>query len=312
MKEFFRHIRIYLPNFLKGYLEKIILERKLDQHKDRKERHKIKIDEIDKILNKFNFSSDIIIHSSTSNIGKIEGGTSILTDLILSKIDLNTYTLMSPALPFTGSVKNYLDDLTVFDLDIAKNAMGNISNQIMKKSDCRRSFHPTHSVIAIGRNSEYYSENHEICETPFSENSPFYKLTINNGKILMFGVGLNFITNFHVYEDLLGDFFPLDVYTADVYTIKGIKKGNINSIKTKAHNPHISAKRDCERAREFLIKNKYIESYMIGDSEISLLDAKGLTITLLNMLKHGDSIYGKVKIDNALVFRIDEILKELE
>ncbi|MFA5502597.1 MAG: AAC(3) family N-acetyltransferase [Sulfurovaceae bacterium] len=312
IKRVFKLIKLYLPDFLKRKLDQKVLENKLDKHRERKQRVFVALEEINTILDNFDLNCDLIIHSSTSNIGKIEGNAKQLTDLIISKLDLDNHTLLSPALPFLGSMKEYLDSLESFELETAKNAMGNISNQIMKMDGCQRSFHPSHSVIAIGRNADFYISEHEKCNTPFCKESPYWKLTMNNGKILMFGVGLNSITNFHVYEDMLGEYLPLDVYASQVYKI-ACKNGDIRSeIETRAHNPMLSAKRDCERAREYLIKNNYIQTYKIGDSEISLLDAKGLTLTLLQMLIDGKSIYGKVKLSKEQIYRVVELIESIK
>lgn len=312
LKTFIKSIKNYLPTFLKKKLDDRVKRNKLKKHKERKQRVYVKLEEIENILNKFHFNSDVIIHSSTSNIGKIEGGAKNLTDLIISKIDLSKYTLLAPALPFLGSMKEYLDSCDNFNLENAKNAMGNISNMIMKKEGCLRSLHPTHSVIAVGKDGEYYTFDHELCTTPFCTNSAYYKITKNGGKILMFGVNLNSITNFHVYEDMLGELLPFEVYEKGKYTIKSTNGIIEKNIEVKAHNPFLSAKRDCEKARKYLEKNGYIETYSIGDSEISLLDAKGLTITLLEMLLKGESIYGKVKLSNEQKTEVEELLKELK
>jgi len=300
-----------LPKFLKSKLEKKILDRKLDKHKERKQRVVVSLQQIETILDRLDLDSDVIIHSSTSNIGKIEGNAVQLTELIISKMDSNKHTLLAPALPFLGSMKEYLDSLEEFDLASAKNAMGNISNMIMKKEGCKRSLHPTHSVIAIGKNSDFYTTNHELCSTPFCQESPYYKLTQNNGKILMFGVNLNSVTNFHVYEDILGEFLPVNVYTSKNYQIPCTDDNVKIVVTTKAHNPFLSAKRDCERARKHLINNGYVQTYEIGDSEISLLDAKGLTITLFEMLLVGESIYGRVKLSKEQKVKVNELLEGL-
>jgi aminoglycoside 3-N-acetyltransferase len=302
---------IYLPSFIKSRINNIKTKQKLNAHTERKHRYIVTLEEIETILNQFDFSNDIILHSSTSNIGKIEGGVVKLTDLLLSKIDLTSYTLLAPALPFLGSMKEYLDGLDAFDLNSAKNAMGYISNQIMKKEGCLRSMHPTHSVIAIGKDAGFYTEGHEHCKTPFCVNSPYHKITAKNGKILMFGVDLNSVTNFHVYEDIIKEYLPFEVYTKDTYRINCMSSDKEFIVETKAHNKFLSAKRDCELARKYLIKNNYIQTYQIGDSKISLLDSKGLTITLMEMLLMGESIYGKIKLTKKQIEIVKEKLKNI-
>lgn len=312
MKTLIKQLKQYLPNFLKKKIDEKVQEDKLKKHRERKQRVVVSLTEVENILDKFTFDRDIIIHSSTSNIGKIEGGAKQLTELILSKIDLTSCTLLAPALPFLGSQKEYLDNLESFDLSEAKNAMGNISNMIMKVNGCQRSFHPTHSVIAVGSEAKYYVDYHEKCKTPFCSESPYAKLTEKSGKILMFGVNLNSITNFHVYEDMLGEYLPFEVYSNKVYKIDSKNNDKQIAIEVIAHNPMLSAKRDCERARPYLKKNGYIQTYKLGDSEVSLLDAKGLTITLLEMLLDGQSIYGKVKLTDNQIGRVKNILRTIK
>lgn len=311
MKHLIKSIIPYLPKILRKKISKIVTNKKIEQHKERKKRVLISLSDVENVLDKLDLTHDIIIHSSMSNIGKIEGGGVALTNLLISKLNLNNITLLAPALPFLGTTSEYLDNLSLFDLRTAKNAMGGIPNQIMKREACARSFHPTHSVIALGANSELYVQDHEKSQTPFACTSPYYKLTKNNGKILMFGVGLNSITNFHVYEDLLAEHLPFKVYEDKTYQVDSTKGDQNIIINTRVHDVRMSAKRDCERARKNLNANDYITTFKLGDSEVSLLDAKGLTVTLLEMLLAGQSIYGKVKLSNEQNEFVKQKLTEL-
>ncbi|GAB4270285.1 MAG: hypothetical protein Kow0029_06890 [Candidatus Rifleibacteriota bacterium] len=311
MKHYFKIIKNFLPESVKKWVEKRALDYKLKKHRERKERFKVSFAEIENVLANFSFDFDFIIHSSISNIGSVENSGQ-LAKLILSKVDLERFTVLAPALPFLGSVKEYLENLELFDLANARNAMGKIPNQIMKLEGCKRSFHPSHSCIALGKRAAYYTIGHENDETPFGKESPFYKLTLSNGKILMFGVGLNSVTNFHVYEDLMGDLLPFKVYDDKVYSIPSKNEEIEKQILTRAHNPSLSAIRDCERARKKLIEKGYIRTFGVGASEISLLDAKGLTIVLLEMLLEGLSIYGKACLNELQVAKVKDILEELK
>ncbi len=127
----------------------------------------------------------------------------------------------------------------------------------------------------------------------------------------MFGVNLNSITNIHVYEDLLKEYLPFKVYLNETYKVKSQNNTLLQEIEIPVHNPLMSAKRDCERVRKHLIKSNYISTYPVGDSEISLVDAKGLTITLLQMLLNGNSIYGKIKLNDSQITKVNQILKDL-
>jgi aminoglycoside 3-N-acetyltransferase len=82
-------------------------------------------------------------------------------------------------------------------------------------------------------------------------------------------------------------------------------------VQTTCHCPFLTARRECERARPFLERAGHIRTVPIGESEISLLDARGLTTTLLEMLLAGDSIYGPVSLAPAQAAAAKKCLAEL-
>jgi aminoglycoside 3-N-acetyltransferase len=279
----------------------------------RKERTRFSPADVGRALDQLPFSADLIVHSSISNIGKLAEGTAPdLAREIFSRIDLARYTLLAPALPFNSLMKDYLDQCAAFDVRTATNAMGAIANIVMRQPGCLRSVHPSHSTLALGARAAHYVEGHESDATPFGPHSPFRKLTENRGQILMFGVGLNSVTCFHVYEDLLGTALPFEVYQAKRYEVPCTDRdGAALRVRTACHCPFVTARRECERTRPYLERAGHISTVPIGESEISLLDARGLTATLLEMLLAGDSIYGSVSLAPAQRAAVKERLAEL-
>jgi aminoglycoside 3-N-acetyltransferase len=302
-----------LPARLRRTVNDLAATRRLAQGKRRKERTQFSLADVARALDRLPFRADLIVHSSMSNIGKLADGTALdLAHEILSRIDLARYTLLAPALPFNSAMKDYLDQCAAFDVRTAKNAMGAIANIVMQQPGCLRSVHPSHSTLALGAQAAYYVEGHERDATPFGPHSPFCKLTQSRGHILMFGVGLNSVTCFHVHEDLLGAHLPFDVYQAQRYQIAcADRDGRALRVRTACHSPFLAARRDCERARPYLERAGHIRTVPVGESEISLLDARGLTATLLEMLLAGDSIYGPVSLTAAQVAAVKQCLAEL-
>ena len=82
-------------------------------------------------------------------------------------------------------------------------------------------------------------------------------------------------------------------------------------MRTSCHCPFLTARRECERTRPYLERAGHIRTVPIGESEISLLDARGLTTTLLKMLLAGDSIYGPVSLTAAQAAAVKQCLAEL-
>lgn len=296
-----------LPSQTVNYLKKKKQEKVFEKNKTLRDRTIIKTCDVEDILNKIDFNSDFIIHSSTSNIGKFEDGWKKIAELILSKVDFENYTILAPAFPFITFMEDYIKELNDFDIKSAPNMMGNISKFIMNQSGCLRSLHPSHSTLALGKKAELFTNEHHLSQSSFDEKSPFYKLIKNNGKILMFGVGLNNVTNSRVYEDILKENFPLKIYLGKEFSIKCINiDGELYNVKTKCHSKKFSSIRDNEIAREYLVKNDCIKTYKIGNSEISVIDARKHTITLLEMLLEGITVYGKVNISENLKAKIQK------
>jgi aminoglycoside 3-N-acetyltransferase len=313
MKRLVKLAMPFLPLGLRHAMTGFAATQRRAEARRRKERTRFSLADVGRALDQLPFSADLIMHSSISNIGKLADGTAPdLAREILSRIDLARYTLLAPALPFNSLMKDYLDQCTAFDVRTATNAMGAIANIVMRQPGCLRSVHPSHSTLALGAKAAHYVEGHERDATPFGPHSPFHKLTKNRGQILMFGVGLNSVTCFHVYEDLLGTALPLEVYQAKRYEVPCTDRdGAALRVRTSCHCPFLTARRECERTRPYLERAGHIRTVPIGESEISLLDARGLTTTLLEMLLAGDSVYGSVSLAPAQRAAVKERLAEL-
>lgn len=70
-------------------------------------------------------------------------------------------------------------------------------------AECLRSHHPTHSVVAFGRESRAYVENDRYATTPTPWNGSFGKLYARGGKILLTGVDQGRNTFFHAVDEWL-------------------------------------------------------------------------------------------------------------
>lgn len=309
MKKLIKRILPYLPRAAQTALRAEAERRRQAEKQLRKERSFISTTELTDKLKQLEINADVIVHASLSNIGKFELPVAGIVDTVVSSIGIEHQTLIVPALSFNTTMREYLDQCDGFDVRSARNAMGAISNIVMGMPGALRSVHPTHSVVALGKRAVHYAHGHERDSTPFGENSPYRKLTTGGGKILMFGVGLNSVTNFHVYEDLLGAALPFAVYAEKKYAVTCVKQdGGKVEVITPCHDGSLSARRECERAREFLLADGVIHSIPLGESELSLVDAKGFTVCLLKMLLKGKSIYGEVKLSGQQTSAVERAL----
>lgn len=302
----------YSPNFISKRIHNIFAKRKLKHALEVAHRTKLSQEDILDVLNKFTFDSDIMLHSSLMNIGKIKGGPRAVTKLLLDKIDITKHTLLASALPYRGSFASWLNDDMVFDVRNAPIAMGIVNERIAEIEGACRSIHPTHSVVAIGPKAIDYTCEHHLGNTPFSLYSPYYKLIMNHGKVLLFGTKLNNMTLVHAIEDMLGDFHPYKIYEKKTYDIKCIDhNGNTVIVHTPVHSRFLGLFRDSMRVHDKLIEAGVMQTVPLGESEVSMIDCYGYTLVYLDYIAHGHSIYGSHRVTDKLLRKIDEIKQSL-
>lgn len=222
----------------------------------------------------------IMVHSSLSSMGNVENGA-ITVILALCDVVGENGTILFPS--FTYIEANKTNSFSYLD---SKCCVGLIPETFRKLPNVIRSFHPTHSVCAIGKNAYEITKDHILDETPLGSNSPFQKLPNYNGKILLIGCGLYCNSFIHALEEIANVTYVL----GDYKTYKMIDKNNNISYKDyKVHNfnranGHIVQRYD--RTLEVLDKNDYkigtihgANSYLIDST---ILKEKGVKKLLEN------------------------------
>jgi len=312
IKKIVEFVLLFCPSFIKEYAHSIGEKEELNEAVKRMRRTKVSKEDVISVLNSFDLNSDVMLHCSIMNIGKIAGGTKFLCNAILEKVDISKHTLLVSALPYRGAFKDYLDKNPVFNVNKAPIEMGAV-NEYLGMMDCAcRSLHPTHSVVALGPNAKEYTAKHHLDKTPFGVNSPYYKLIMNHGKILLFGASLNNLTIVHVIEDMIGNNFPVRVYYPKVYSVKVIDWNNKECIvNTTCHNKFYGILRDCNRLKDGMTENNIMEVKKIGEADVCVIKTWEFAVFYLNMILNGKSIYGFHRVSDKLRMSVENTLKIL-
>ncbi len=142
-----------------------------------------------------NKDDTVLVHSSLSSLGYVEGGADTVIDTLLDV--LSNGTLLMPALSYS----TVTEENPVFSINNTQSCVGLISETFRKRAGVIRSMHPTHSVCAMGKYAKEILSHHINSETPVGEDSPFALLPKYHGKILMLGCGLRPNTSFHGIEE---------------------------------------------------------------------------------------------------------------
>ena len=138
----------------------------------------------------------ILMHSSLSSLGHVDGGAETVIDTLLSV--LSEGTLLLPAL----SCNTVGWDNMRFSVRNSPSCVGAITEYFRTRPGVMRSMHPTHSVCGIGVHAEEILGHHLETDTPAGAMSPYSLIRKFNGKILMLGCTLKPNTSMHAVEEL--------------------------------------------------------------------------------------------------------------
>jgi aminoglycoside 3-N-acetyltransferase len=233
----------------------------------------------------------VMLHSSLSSIGFVEGGAKTVIDAFLDAVG-QSGTLAMPSFPVVGFNLDYLKADPLFNIKNTPSKMGAITEAFRTMENVERSFHPTDPVCALGPKAEYLTKDHYGQLTPYNSQSPFYRLCEQNAKIIMLGVNLDTLTNLHTLEDAVENFkFP--VYYPKVFECRMVdENGKSSLMKTKCHDPEWSKKRKCNDLKPLFIQGGFLREGKLGNATVMLIGAKEMHEWILkNYFEKGITMY---------------------
>ena len=145
------------------------------------------------------FKSDLLlVHSSLSACGSIDGGPSTVISALRSWIT-DRAALALPT--HTWSYPDATGVAPVYDFRSTPSVVGTITNHYWKQPGVVRSQHPSHSLAVSGPRAEDLCRDHELRETPCGPGTPYLRIAEGNSSVLMFGATMDSYTLYHTAED---------------------------------------------------------------------------------------------------------------
>ena len=139
----------------------------------------------------------LLVHSSLSSMGNVNGGAETVIKGILKAIG-EKGTLLLPTLSYS-----YVNiHSPIFYVEKTPSCAGKITEYFRTREGSIRSMHPTHSVSGFGPEAKVLLNKHLIDNTPCGEHSPFRLLKNLDGQILFLGCGLKPNTSMHAIEEM--------------------------------------------------------------------------------------------------------------
>lgn len=208
--------------------------------------------------------SRVVVHSSLSSLGYVEGGAETVVDALLDVVGPDG-TVMMPT--FTRYDEPY-------DPRSSPSTTGAVTEALWRREEAVRSPHPTKSVAAIGPSTETLLSEHEPSNS-LGPDSPLHRLLEHDGEILLLGVDHTANSAIHVAERLAG--MPYRDQTARVRT-----RVDVETEVVEVNRVHCSRGFEvvgplCERAG-------IVSHNQIGAADARLLDGAGLLSVVVELL----------------------------
>jgi len=213
----------------------------------------------------------VLVHSSLSCFGWVEGGADAVIDALLDAVGENGNVVVPTHTWSTVDAEN-----PVFDVRESPSVVGQITEVFRQRPESLRSMHPTHSCAAIGPRQEELLGGHETQVTPCGSRSPYQRIIERGGKIVFLGVTLFVNTSFHALEEIacvpwLFDRFEM-LYVVDY---DGVER----KVPSRRHAD--GPRRDYEGLEPLLEREGALVKGRIGDAGVRVLDAARMAEVIL-------------------------------
>lgn len=227
----------------------------------------------------------IIVHSSMKNIGEVEGGA----DTVLNALSdfMKEGLLVFPTHTWgTMNEKN-----PVFSVNDTPSHVGVLTEIFRKRPGVLRSYHPTHSVGALGKKALEFINRDDKFNTPAARNSVWGKLLDRKAKILLVGVDLRRNTFIHGIEEWLDIPDRMQEEPQDLVSV--LPDGREVPSPQIRHVSGVSER--YWKVEKWLADKGAIEYAQLGGAKVLVCDTVQLTKYLTAMLKIDPALFSDDK-----------------
>lgn len=217
----------------------------------------------------------LLVHASLKSMGPIEGGADTVLDALSAHMKEGLLVLPTHTWEFinASNPKFYPGD--------SPSCIGILPELFRKRENVVRSLHPTHSVAALGRNSDEFIAGGELFDTPCARDSVWGKLLDHKASIILVGVDLRRNTFIHGVEEWANIPGRLSDEAEILYTILPDQ----TKIKVPSYRHEgLSWSEHYWKVDDFFLEKAVMYKGKLGDAEVRVCDTVGMTNLLFKML----------------------------
>ncbi|MFL1676323.1 AAC(3) family N-acetyltransferase [Paenibacillus dendritiformis] len=232
----------------------------------------------------------LLVHSSYKSMGGVEGGPDTVLDALSAYMEEGLLVLP------THTWANINADNPRFDVENTPVCIGMLPERFRKRPGVIRSWHPTHSVAALGRDAAAFTAGDERFDTPCARGSAWGKLLDRQATIMLVGVDLRRNTFIHGIEEWLDIPGRMTAEREQLYTV--LPDGTVISVPSRRHcglnwSEHFWKVDDVLREEGAMTLGRF------GDAEVRICDTVRMTEVLTRMLQANPDLFSDNEPLNA-------------
>ncbi|OBR64124.1 AAC(3) family N-acetyltransferase [Paenibacillus oryzae] len=224
----------------------------------------------------------LLVHSSMKSIGEVEGGADTVLDAF-------TEYMAKGLLVLPTHTWSYINGSNPkFDVEKSEVCVGILPELFRKRPGVVRSWHPTHSVAALGQDALEFTSSDHLFDTPCARGSAWGKLLDRKATILLVGVDLKRNTFIHGIEEWVDIPGRLTDSHEMLYTV--LPDGSEIPVPSRRHcglpwSEHFWKVDDILESKGAMTKGRF------GDSVARVCDTVAMTEILTEMLKGNPDLF---------------------
>lgn len=224
----------------------------------------------------------LLMHSSMKSMGEVEGGADTVLDALSDYMKDGLLVLPT----HTWSTINKSNPL--FHVETSSCCVGILPELFRKRPNVVRSWHPTHSVAALGKDAQTFTQDDHLFDTPCARGSAWGKLLDRQATILLVGVDLKRNTFIHGIEEWVDIPGRMTDEHEMLYTV--LPDGTKISVPSRRHCG-LSWSEHFWKVDEVLVQAGAMHKGSFGDAVASVCDAERTTEVLTEMLKENPDLF---------------------
>ena len=224
----------------------------------------------------------LLVHSSMKSLGEVEGGADTVLDAFTDYMKDGLLVLPT----HTWSTINASNPM--FHVESSPCCVGILPELFRKRSGVVRSWHPTHSVAAIGQDAEAFTKDDHLYDTPCARGSAWGKLLDRKATILLVGVDLKRNTFIHGVEEWVDIPGRLTDEHEQLYTV--LPDGTEISVPSRRHCG-LPWSEHFWKVDEVLQRRGAMRQGKLGDAIVRVCDAAKVAEIITDMLKDNPELF---------------------